>query len=97
VLDGAGDLTRPAARLEAAHSGRVMTLATTLPGLQFYSGSSFDGAQRFRSGVATPRFGALALEAQHFPNAPNEAGFPCATLRPGSVYAHSIVYAFESA
>ena len=74
-----------------------MTLATTLPGLQFYSGSCFDGTQRFRAGVATPRFGALALEAQHFPNAPNEPRFPSALLRPGFPYAHTTVYAFASA
>jgi aldose 1-epimerase len=85
---------RAAAHLEAARSGRVLALATTLPGLQLYTGSCFDGAQRFRGGVATPRFGAVALEAQHFPNAPNEAGFPSALLRPGSVYDHTTVYAF---
>ena len=93
ALDGA----RPALRLEAARSGRVLTLTTTLPGLQLYSGSCFDGAQRFRDGVATPRFGAVALEAQHFPNAPNEPRFPSALLRPGSVYDHTTVYEFTSA
>jgi aldose 1-epimerase len=93
ALDGA----RPALRLEAARSSRVLTLATTLPGLQLYTGSCFDGAQRFRDGVATPRFGAVALEAQHFPNAPNEPRFPSALLRPGSVYEHTTVYGFTSA
>ncbi len=72
-----------------------MTVSTTLPGLQLYSGNCFDGVQRFRNGVATPRFGAVALEAQHFPNAPNEAGFPPAQLLPGERYAHTTVYAFE--
>jgi len=95
ALDHAGDATQPAARLVAARSGRVMTLYTTLPGLQLYSGSCFDGVQRFRDGIATPRFGALALEAQHFPNAPNEAGFPSSQLLPGAVYAHTTVYAFD--
>jgi aldose 1-epimerase len=75
----------------------VLTLATTLPGIQLYSGSCFDGTQRFRDGVATPRFGAVALEAQHFPNAPNEPRFPSALLRPGSVYDHTTVYTFASA
>ena len=97
ALDHAGDGTRPAARLVAARSGRAMALYTTLPGLQLYSGSCFDGAQRFRDGIATPRFGALALEAQHFPNAPNEPSFPSAQLLPGEVYAHTTVYAFDRA
>ena len=95
ALDCAGDLARPAARLSAPRSGRVMTVSTTLPGLQLYSGNCFGGAQRFRNGVATPRFGAVALEAQHFPNAPNEAGFPPAQLLPGERYAHTTVYAFD--
>ena len=94
ALDHAGDATQPAATLSAPRSGRTMTLSTTLPGLQLYSGSCFDGGQRFRGGVATPRFGALALEAQHFPNAPNEPAFPSAQLRPGEEYVHTTVYAF---
>lgn len=95
ALDHAGDIAQPAARLVAARSGRAMTLFTTLPGLQLYSGSCFDGAAHFRDGIATPRFGALALETQHFPNAPNEPAFPSAQLLPGDVYDHSTVYAFE--
>ena len=94
ALDHAGDAAQPAARLSAPRSGRTMTLSTTLPGLQLYSGSCFDGAQRFRDGVATPRFGALALEAQHFPNAPNEPSFPSSRLLPGEEYVHTTVYAF---
>ena len=97
ALDHAGDFMQPAARLVAQRSGRAMTLHTTLPGLQFYSGSCFDGVQRFRDGIATPRFGALALEAQHFPNAPNEPEFPSSQLLPGDVYAHTTVYAFDLA
>ena len=97
ALDHAGDLIKPAARLVAERSGRAMTLHTTLPGLQLYSGNCFDGAQRFRDGIATPRFGALALEAQHFPNAPNEAGFPSSKLLPGEEYVHTTAYAFDYA
>jgi aldose 1-epimerase len=97
ALDCAGDLARPAARLRAPRSGRVLTVSTTLPGLQLYSGSCFDGTRRFRNGVATPRFGAVALETQHFPNAPNEAGFPSARLLPGERYAHTTVYGFDRA
>lgn len=81
-----------AARLVAPESGRALTVRTTLPGLQLYAGSCFDGARRFRAAFATPRFGALALEAQQFPNAPNEPGFPSARLDPGEIAEHSTVY-----
>jgi aldose 1-epimerase len=81
-----------AARLVAPRSGRALTVRTTLPSLQLYTGSCFDGTRAFRSGTATPRFGAVALEAQHFPNAPNEPRFPSARLDPGEIYSHETVY-----
>jgi aldose 1-epimerase len=81
-----------AARLVAPRSGRSLTIRTTLPGLQLYTGSCFDGTQRYRAAYPTPRFGAVALETQHFPNAPNEPTFPSARLDPGETYEHSTVY-----
>lgn len=92
ALDAPGDLARPAARVRAPRSGRTLTLRTTLPGLQLYAGSCFDGTQAFRDGVRTPRFGAIALEAQQFPDAPNQPGFPSARLDPGAVAKHVTVY-----
>jgi len=89
ALDAAAGV---AARLVAPRSGRALAIRTTLPCLQLYSGSAFDGTRAFRAGVATPRFGAVALETQHFPNAPNEPRFPSARLDPGAVYAHETVY-----
>jgi aldose 1-epimerase len=82
----------PAARLVAPRSGRTLALRTSLPCLQLYSGNGFDGARAFRAGVATPRHGAVALEAQQFPNAPNEPAFPSARLDPGQPWEHRIVY-----
>jgi len=93
ALDGPGGV---AARLVAPRSGRVLTIRTTLPCLQLYSGSAFDGSRAFRAGVATPRFGVVALETQHFPNAPNEPRFPSARLDPGATYAHETVYELGS-
>lgn len=81
-----------AARLVAPGSGRTLALRTSLPGLQLYTGTCFDERRAFRDGLRTPRSGAVALEAQHFPNAPNEPRFPSARLDPGDVYAHSVVY-----
>ena len=92
VLDAPGDPSRVAARLVAPRSGRSLTLRTTLPGLQLYTGSCFDGTREFRRGVRTPRFGALALETQQLPDAPNQPRFPSARLDPGGVYDHTTVY-----
>lgn len=92
ALDAAGDASRVAARLVAPRSGRALTVRTTLPGLQLYTGSCFDGGRAFRADVRTPRFGALALETQQFPNAPNEPAFPSARLEPGEVQEHTTVF-----
>lgn len=94
------DTTAPdgvAARLVAPRSGRSLAVRTTLPGLQLYTGTCFDASRPFRDGVRTPRSGAVALEAQHFPNAPNEPRFPSARLDPGEVYEHRIAYEFGAA
>jgi aldose 1-epimerase len=92
ALDAPGDVARVALRLAAPRSGRTLALRTTLPGLQLYGGSCFDGSQTFRAHVAPPRYAALAIEAQHFPNAPNEPRFPSARLDPGVAYEHVTVY-----
>ncbi|MGW4525527.1 aldose epimerase family protein [Amycolatopsis sp. NPDC004378] len=64
-----------AARAWEPTSGRLLTMRTTEPGLQFYAGGSL------------PHRGAgFALEAQHFPDSPNRPDFPTTVLRPGEVY-----------
>lgn len=77
VLNGATGL---AARVVEPTTGRVLELFTTEPGVQFYSGNFLDGAQGFahRSG--------FCLEPQHFPDSPNQPGFPDTILRPGATY-----------
>jgi aldose 1-epimerase len=39
--------------------------------------------------------GAIALEAQNFPDAPNHANFPSAALRPGETYRHRMEWRFS--
>jgi len=84
------DGLEPAARLCDPASGRVVEVSTTLPGLQFFS----NGMLKEGLGPPAPRRG-VALEAQHFPDAPNQPAFPSAILRPGEVYAERIAYRFS--
>jgi aldose 1-epimerase len=93
VLGGAPGELRPAAHLVDPQSGRSLTVHTTQPGLQLYSGNFLRG-QRGKGGVAYPRRSALCLEAQHFPDSPNQPAFPSTTLRPGEIYQHTTVHAF---
>jgi hypothetical protein len=44
--------------------------------------------------VFTGKPGAIALETQHFADAPNRANFPSTVLRPGETFASSTIYRF---
>ena len=65
-----------AARLSHATSGRVMEVHTTEPGVQFYSGNFLDGTLVGSSGQVVRQGDGLCLETQHFPDSPNQPGFP---------------------
>ena len=76
-------------------SGRTLTIATTEPGVQVYSGNYLDGSIVGASGRAYRQGDGIALETQHFPDSPNNPGFPSTVLRPGEVYASTTVFAFS--
>ena len=83
-----------AARLYDPSSGRSMTVWTTEPGVQFYSGNFLDGTV-VGSGGGTYRQGdGLCLETQHYPDSPNQPTFPSTTLKPGETYRSTTVYQF---
>lgn len=76
-------------------SGRQMTILTTEPGLQVYSGNFLDGTPLGKGGVLIRQGDGMALEAQVFPDSPNQTGFPDAVLRPGQVYRQTTVHRFS--
>lgn len=76
-------------------SGRSMTVLTTQPAIQVYSGNFLFG-QKGRAGETYAKRSALCLETHHVPNAVNEPSFPSITLRPGETYRHTCVYAFSN-
>jgi aldose 1-epimerase len=86
-----------AARLKDPSSGRVLTMWTKEPGIQFYSGNFLDGTLYGTSGHAYRQGDGLALETQHFPDSPNKPNFPSTTLRPGETYKTSTVIGFSTA
>jgi aldose 1-epimerase len=78
-------------------SGRSLTVFTTEPGLQFYSGNFLDGTlTHTKSGIQYIKHGALTLETQHYPDAPNQSKFPTTLLKPGETYTHTTVYKFAT-
>ncbi|CAM5375192.1 Aldose 1-epimerase OS=Streptomyces viridochromogenes OX=1938 GN=ACM01_18600 PE=3 SV=1 [Streptomyces viridochromogenes] len=82
------------ATLKDPSSGRTLRIATTEPGLQFYSGNFLDGTLVGTGGRVYRQGDALCLETQHFPDSPNRPSFPSTVLRPGQTYRSTTVHSF---
>ena len=85
-----------AAKLFDPASGRLLTISTDQPGLQFYSGNFLDGTLYGTSGRQYRQGDGLALETQHYPDSPNHSNFPSTVLRPGQTYDSTTVYQFST-
>jgi aldose 1-epimerase len=83
------------ARVTEPVTGRVLEVLTTEPGLQFYSGNFLNGAITGKGGQVYEKRAGFCLEAQHFPDSPNQPAFPPVTLRPGEVYRNTIIFRFS--
>ncbi len=77
-------------------SGRVLTVETTEPGVQFYTGNFLDGSipTRSKEGAYGFRSG-FCLETQGYPDAPNHPNFPSTLLRPGEVLRSCTIFRFS--
>jgi aldose 1-epimerase len=93
VLNGAVGM-HMAARVIDPKSGRTLTVTTSEPGVQFYSGNFLDGTLTGISGTKYVRNAALCLETQHFPDSPNQPKFPSTVLRPGQTFHSSTTFTF---
>jgi aldose 1-epimerase len=78
AIDGWDGSLRYAATLSDPESGRMLVLETTQPGVQLFTGKP----------------GAIALETQHFADAPHHPNFPSTVLRPGETFGSSTIYRF---
>jgi len=85
-----------AARLRDPESGRALEISTTEPGLQVYTGNHLDRGRPGKGGHRYQRYGAIALETQHFPDSPNQPQFPTTVLRPGEEFLSTTVYRFST-
>lgn len=77
-------------------SGRLMSIYTDQPGMQFYSGNFLDGSIKGKKGISYQYRTGLCLEAQCFPDSPNKPEFPSVTLRPGQEYRQTTIYQFST-
>jgi aldose 1-epimerase len=89
-----GDVNK-AVELYEPVSGRLMTIFTDQPGMQFYSGNFLDGSIKGKNGISYHYRTGLCLEAQYFPDSPNKPEFPSVTLRPEQKYKQTTIYHFS--
>lgn len=97
VLMKKGNELSLAAKVTEPTSGRVMEVWTTEPGLQFYSGNFLNDTEKGKGGKTYGFRTAFCLEAQHFPDSPNQPGFPSTTLKPRETYRQQTIYRFSVA
>jgi aldose 1-epimerase len=96
VLNGPAGELRIAARVTEPTSGRQMEVWTTEPGVQFYSAIGLNGSIAGKGGIAYPKYGALCLETQHYPDSPNRPNFPSTVLKPGTKFHSETIYKFSA-
>ncbi len=82
-----------AAVLYSPDSGRNMSVVTTKPGMQLYTGNKIDNIVG-KDGHVYQKNAGLCLETGYFPGGPDMEGFPDVTVTPQSPYHHITVFEF---
>jgi len=95
ALNGANGVMKLAAKVVDPKSGRVLTVTTTQPGVQFYTGNFLDGSRKSPSGTAYGKNTGFCLETQHYPDSPNQPSFPSTELKPGQTLHTETVFTFS--
>jgi len=96
VVNGEAGKLRVAAIVTEPENGRRLTVETTEPGIQFYTGNFLDGSFTGRHGVKYEKRTGFCLETQHFPDSPNHANFPSTVLRPGVTRHSTTTFTFTT-
>lgn len=82
---------RLAAVLSDPESERALEFWTDQPGMQFYSGNFIDATTAGKGGAIYRQGDGVALEAQRFPDAPNQPNLGEARLAPGQTYSSTLI------
>lgn len=85
---------KTAALLIDSTSGRRVEVATSYPSIVVYTGDYLQSKIPGNYSRSYRPFDGLCLECQHYPDSPNHAHFPSATLGPGEAFHQVIVYKF---
>ena len=88
--------SRLMAELSSDVTGRRVTVYSTYPALQIYSGGFLESLYPTRFGRPARPADGIALEAQFAPDTPNLPSLPQCTLVPEEQYCHQIIYQFRT-
>jgi aldose 1-epimerase len=94
ILRGKAGKLRLVARLDESLSGRRMEVLTTQPSIQLYSANGAKPLTGGKNGATYLQHGAICLETEHYPDAPNHPDFPTTELKPGQVFHEVTVFRF---
>jgi aldose 1-epimerase len=89
------DSPRPPIELRQLRIGRRLSMRTTEPAVQLYTGNFLSGAKG-KKGQRYPKHSALCLETQHYPDALHHPAFPSILLQPGERYSSITSYELAS-
>lgn len=84
------------AAIATGENGITMEVLTEEPGVQLYTSNFLQSKNILRGGGKDNFRSAFCLETQHFPDSPNQPGFPTTVLEPGEIYRTSSVYRFPN-
>ncbi len=83
----------PCATLSDPGSGRVMSVYTDCPGVQFYAGNFLDN-EPGKGGVSYPKRSAICLETQYYPDSVHHPEWPQPITKAGEAYHSETIYRF---
>lgn len=95
VLNNPGDITIPAATVYCSTTGVELSVYTTEPGMQVYTGNFLDGTVTGKKGIVYNKRTAICLETQKYPDSPNKPDWPSTYLSPDETYTSRCIYQFS--
>lgn len=95
-LDQSRDPIQSIVTLTSPRTGITLEVSTNQPGVQIYTADHFIyNRGRGLGGRTYGRRAGLAIETQHWPDAPNRSDFPDPFLHPHQTYHHICTYRFK--
>lgn len=92
---GDGKEMRTAAVVSEPTTGRIMTVCTDKPAIQFYIGIGLNG-EKGKGKHKYKKYAGLCLESQFCPDSPNKPQFGSCVLKAGEEYCFTTTYTFSA-